>query len=81
MTGFAFILFTFYMITDPATTPSQTGSQIIFGVSVAFVYALFIEAHIVFGIFYALTVVSVIRGLSLAIANRQVVHKLGPAEI
>jgi hypothetical protein len=70
MTGFAFILFTFYMITDPATTPSKSGNQIWFAVAVAAFYALFMQLHIVFGLFYALTVVTAIRGVWLALAHR-----------
>ncbi|MBR1031474.1 hypothetical protein JQ584_32485 [Bradyrhizobium liaoningense] len=65
MTGFAFILFTFYMITDPATSPSKTASQVCFAIAVAAFYALFMELHIVFGLFYALTLVTAARGVCL----------------
>lgn len=70
MTGVAFVLFTFYMITDPATSPSKTRSQIVFAAAVAAFYALFMELHIVFGLFYALTVVTAGRGLWIALAHR-----------
>jgi hypothetical protein len=66
MTGFAFILFTFYMITDPATSPSRPAAQIAFGCAVAALYALFMEVHVVFGQFYALTIVTACRGAFLA---------------
>lgn len=66
MTGFAFVLFTFYMITDPATTPGRPRNQIIFAVSVAALYAAFMQLHIVFGLFYALTIVTLARGVLLA---------------
>lgn len=69
MTGFAFILFTFYMITDPATTPSKTKHQIGFAAAIAAFYALFMQLHIVFGLFYALTAVTVMRGAWLALAH------------
>lgn len=62
MTGFAFILFTFYMITDPATSPAKVPNQIAFASVVAFFYALFMELHVVFGLFYALTIVTAARG-------------------
>jgi len=62
MTGFAFILFTFYMITDPATSPSRTSSQIAFAAAAAAVYGLLMELHVVFGLFYALTIVTAGRG-------------------
>ena len=65
MTGFAFILFTFYMITDPATSPAGLRGQIGFGAAVAFAYGAFMEAHIVFGLFYALSAVTAGRGLYL----------------
>jgi hypothetical protein len=65
MTGVAFILYTFYMITDPATTPSGRRDQIAFGLSVAAVYGLLMVTHIVFGLFFALTIVCVCRGLGM----------------
>lgn len=69
MTGFAFILFTFYMITDPATSPSRTASQIGFAAAVAAFYALFMELHIVFGLFYALAIVTAGRGVWILVSN------------
>ena len=59
MTGVAFILYTFYMVTDPPTTPSSKVSQVAFGLSVAAAYGLLMVGHIVFGLFFALTLVSV----------------------
>ena len=70
MTGFAFVLFTFYMITDPATSPSKTRNQIGFAMAVAAFYALFMQLHIVFGLFYSLTIVTAMRGIWLALAHR-----------
>lgn len=65
MTGFAFILFTFYMVTDPATTPERPREQRLFGFAVAFAYALLMELHVVFGLFFALAAVSIVRGVAL----------------
>ncbi|HEU4386599.1 MAG TPA: enediyne biosynthesis protein UnbU [Blastocatellia bacterium] len=65
MTGVAFILFTFYMVTDPATSPSSYCNQILFGAGVAFTYGILLRLHIVFGLFFALTIVCLIRGASL----------------
>jgi hypothetical protein len=65
MTGFAFVLFTFYMVTDPATSPERIPNQIMFAAAVAAGYALFMHLHIVFGLFYALTAVTAGRGLWL----------------
>ena len=65
MTGVAFILYTFYMVTDPATTPQGRREQIVFGFSVAAVYGLLMVAHVVFGLFFALTIVCTFRGLGM----------------
>jgi Na+-translocating ferredoxin:NAD+ oxidoreductase RnfD subunit len=65
MTGVAFILYTFYMVTDPATTPSGRRDQIVFGLSIAAVYGMLMVAHIVFGLFFALTIVCTVRGLCM----------------
>lgn len=65
MTGVAFILFTFYMVTDPGTTPSQPRAQVLFGTAVAAVYGLLMVNHIVFGLFFALTIVCALRGVIL----------------
>ena len=65
MTGVAFVLFTFYMVTDPATTPERPGAQVAFGASVALVYSFLIMSHVVFGLFVALVIVCVARGLGM----------------
>jgi Na+-translocating ferredoxin:NAD+ oxidoreductase RnfD subunit len=65
MTGLAFLLYTFYMVTDPATTPARPAAQIAFGAAVAIVYAQLMLLHVVFGLFFALTIVCVGRGLAL----------------
>ena len=62
MTGVAFILFTFYMVTDPATTPSAPRAQVAFGASVAAAYGALMTAHVVFGLFFALSIVCAARG-------------------
>lgn len=65
MTGVAFILYTFYMVTDPATTPSSRSGQILFGFGNAFAYGLLMVSHIVFGLFFALTITCTVRGIAL----------------
>lgn len=65
MTSAAFIVFTLYMIPDPATTPLKPARQALFGLSVAAVYAVTQVLHLVFGLFFALLIVCAIRGLSL----------------
>lgn len=65
MTGMAFILYTFYMVTDPATTPSSYRAQIVFGAAVAAAYGSLVAVHAVFGLFFALTIVCALRGLGI----------------
>jgi enediyne biosynthesis protein E5 len=67
VSGMAFLLFTFYMITDPATTPSSTMGQLAFGGSAAAAYGLLTASHVVFGLFFSLLIVCSIRGLGLAL--------------
>jgi hypothetical protein len=65
MTGLAFVLFTNYMVTDPATTPLRPSMQVMFGAAVAAVYGVLMLMHVVFGLFFALLVVCAMRGLGL----------------
>jgi enediyne biosynthesis protein E5 len=65
MTGVAFILFTFYMLTDPGTTPAKTPAQMAFGAAVALAYCTCMMLHIVFGLFFSLTAVCSVRGMAL----------------
>ncbi len=69
MTGVAFILFTFYMVTDPATTPSSARGQVIFGASVALAYCALIAMHVVFDLFFALTLVCTGRGVAMWVGH------------
>jgi hypothetical protein len=76
MSGVAFVLFTFYMITDPATSPGSSRSQILFGLATGVAYAVLVSLHAVFGMFFGLTVICAIRGTALycrqAYAGRRV---------
>jgi hypothetical protein len=65
MGGLAFVLYTFYMVTDPATTPTSVRGQVAFGLSVAAVYGMLVGVHIVFGLFFALTIVCAVRGIAI----------------
>jgi len=67
MTGVAFLLFTFYMITDPATTPRAPRGQVAFGAAVAAAYGTCMALHLVFGIFVGLTLVCLGRGVLLQV--------------
>ena len=68
MTGIAFLLFTFYMVTDPATAPSSFRSQVAFGLGMAAAYGVFVSSHLVFGFFFGLSAVCIVRGSYLALA-------------
>ena len=68
MTGMAFLLFTFYMVTDPGTTPMRPRNQVVFGAGVALVYGAFLALHVVFTLFFALVIVSTVRGAWLYVA-------------
>ncbi len=69
MTSAAFVIFTLYMIPDPATTPLKPARQALFGLGVAIVYGILQMLHIVFGLFFALLIVCAIRGLSLHVSS------------
>lgn len=69
ITGVAFLLFTFYMITDPGTTPSHPRRQVIFGLAVAGAYAALMTFHVVFGFFFALLSVCAMRGIGLYVLS------------
>jgi Na+-translocating ferredoxin:NAD+ oxidoreductase RnfD subunit len=69
MTSAAFIIFTLYMIPDPATTPINQKGQIAFGLAVAAVYGILQAMHVVFGLFFSLVLVCGIRGALLYIED------------
>jgi hypothetical protein len=69
MTSAAFILFTLYMIPDPATSPLKPWRQVAFGLACAVVYGAMQMTHLVFGLFFSLVIVCAIRGISLHIHN------------
>lgn len=70
MTGLAFILFTNYMITDPGTSPFRPRNQVVFGVTAAAVYGLLVLNGVVFGLFFALVITCVLRGIVLWVGPR-----------
>lgn len=84
MTGVAFVLFTYYMVTDPGTTPVRPRNQVAFGLALAAAYGLLVASHVVFGLFFALTAVCALRGALLAssawLAARAALKRLRVAE-
>jgi len=81
MTGMAFIVFTFYMLTDPSTTPVKPVPQMLFGAAVAFLYCTCMLLHIVFGLFFALTAVCSVRGIAMYAKARRRQHLPATAEL
>jgi len=83
MSSAAFIIFTLYMIPDPATTPLVWWRQILFAVGVACLYGVLITLHVVFVLFLALLGVCAVRGISLwlyhAYKSRNPIPTTGPA--
>lgn len=69
LTGVAFWLFTFYMITDPGTTPFRPRNQFVFGFLVAIVYAIISVGDVVYQIFYALLIVCIGRAVCIWLSN------------
>jgi enediyne biosynthesis protein E5 len=62
MTGTAFVLFLNYMVTDPGTTPVRPRDQVAFGASVGVAYGVLMALHVVYGLFFALAIVCILRG-------------------
>ena len=80
MTGPIFVLFTFFMVTDPGTTPTRAVPQLAFGFGVAMAYLLLMSVHVVFALFYALVIVSCVRGAWMAYAARRARQSDGEAQ-
>ncbi len=79
-TGVEALIFTFYMLPDPATSPSRPVPQILYGSSVALLYGLMVANHIVFGLFYALTIVCACRGLGILVASMREMRHMSVVE-
>lgn len=63
VTGGAFMLFSFFMITDPKTSPSRPLAQIAFGAGLAAIDFWFQLSTAIFSLFYALFAVCLVQGL------------------
>jgi len=63
VTGGAFMLFSFFMITDPKTSPASLKGQLLFGAGLG-LFDLWLQLSLaVFSLFYALFAVCLLRGL------------------
>jgi Na+-translocating ferredoxin:NAD+ oxidoreductase RnfD subunit len=75
-TGTAFMLFSFFMIPDPATTPSRIRDQWAFGGAIAAIYGILQQNGIVYGFFWGLIITCAVRGVWLATRSRSPVRPL-----
>jgi hypothetical protein len=69
LTGIPLVLFTFYMITDPQTSPSRVRSQILLGAGIAVGYHVLLALHVQYMMFYSVTIVCALRGLGLFVVS------------
>jgi hypothetical protein len=65
MTSAAFMVFTLYMIPDPATTPIKPLRQALFAIAIAAAYGMLLVEHVVYCLFIALAIVCAMRGVGL----------------
>jgi len=65
MTGVAYVIFSFYMVTDPATSPTSKRGQIAFGISLGAIYGVLLAAHQPFTLIVSLMILCVCRGITL----------------
>jgi hypothetical protein len=79
LTGIPMVLFTFYMITDPQTSPSGLKSQILFGSSIATAYSVLLLLHVQYTMFYSVGIVCAIRGLWLTMLSLLAASKIPTA--
>ncbi|HUZ78985.1 MAG TPA: RnfABCDGE type electron transport complex subunit D [Chloroflexota bacterium] len=63
-TGFA-ILFAFFMLTDPRTTPAHWRPQLVFGLAVGLLAGVFTVFSVAYGIFVALAIVCLVYALAV----------------
>lgn len=76
VTGVPFVIFTFYMVTDPATSPNSTRGQVAFGMSVGAMYGLLMVLHQPFTLIFSLLIICVLRGGMLWLFERGFLAKL-----
>jgi hypothetical protein len=76
MTGVAFVIFSFYMVTDPATSPSSTRGQIAFGLSLGAIYGVLLALHEPFTLIVSLMVLCVLRGMVMWACERGFMPRL-----
>ena len=76
LTGVPFVIYTFYMVTDPATSPNGTRGQIVFGISLGAIYGCLMVVHQAFTLIDSLLILCVCRGAVLFAFERGFMPKL-----
>jgi hypothetical protein len=76
MTGVAFVIFSFYMVTDPATSPSSTRGQIAFGLSLGAIYGVLLALHEPFTLIVSLMILCICRGIVMWACERGFMPRL-----
>lgn len=69
-TGAVAILFSFFMVSDPGSTPNHWKNQVLFGASVGVLYGVLTQLHVVFGLFWALVATCGMRGLLMTMTRK-----------
>jgi Na+-translocating ferredoxin:NAD+ oxidoreductase RnfD subunit len=70
VSGGAFMLYSFFMITDPKTSPSSTRGMIAGGIALGIVDGLFQARYAVFSLFYAAFTVNLLRAFFRIISEQ-----------
>src|SRR5258708_18948667 len=70
ITGVPFVIFTFYMVTDPATSPMGTRGQIAFGILLGVIYGILMVLHQPFTLIVSLLILCIGRGATLYLFER-----------
>lgn len=82
LTGIPVVLFTFYMITDPQTSPSRPMCQFLFGSGIALAYSVLLLLHVQYTIFFSVTVIAAMRGIWLTVVSlREPAAKPAPVPV
>jgi Na+-translocating ferredoxin:NAD+ oxidoreductase RnfD subunit len=67
--GGAFMLYSFFMITDPKTSPASTGGMIVYGAAIGLIDLVLQLNTAVFSMFYALAIVCACRGIYFVVTD------------
>jgi Na+-translocating ferredoxin:NAD+ oxidoreductase RnfD subunit len=81
VTGGAFVLYSFFMITDPRTSPPTAAGMIAYGAAIGVVDLVFQLNTAVYSLFYALATVTAVRGLYFVVKDIRATRARAPAVV